>query len=56
MEEFKSLRKEYRLEKARWGSLGKERAKTPEPEEPRPKMFLIAGDNSGTGVLEDLRD
>ena len=54
MEEFKSLRKEYRLEKARWGSLGKERAKTPEPEEPRPKMFLIAGDNSGTGVLENL--
>lgn len=36
------------------GSLGKERAKTPEPEEPRPKMFLIAGDNSGTGVLENL--
>ncbi len=54
MEEFKSLRKEYRLEKARWGSLGKERAKTPEPEEPRPRMFLIAGDNSGTGVLENL--
>lgn len=54
MEEFKSLRKEYRLEKARWGSLGKERAKTPEPEEPKPKMFLIAGDNSGTGVLENL--
>ena len=51
MEEFKSLRKEYRLEKARWGSLGKERAKTPEPEEPKPKMFLIAGDNSGTENL-----
>jgi len=54
MEEFKSLRKEYRLEKARWGSLGKERAKKTEPEEPKPKMFLIAGDNSGTGVLENL--
>ena len=47
MEEFKSLRKEYRLEKARWGSLGKERAKTPEPEEPRPKMLLIEADGVG---------
>ncbi|WP_287622078.1 DUF3987 domain-containing protein [Parabacteroides sp.] len=54
MEEFKALRKEYRLEKVRWGALGKKRTEKTEPEEPRPKMFLIAGDNSGTGVLENL--
>ena len=29
MEEFKSLRKEYRLEKARWGSLGKGAGENP---------------------------
>ena len=47
---------EYRAEKARRDALGKEKAATPEPEPPRMKMFLITGDNSGTGMLENLMD
>ena len=47
---------EYRAEKARRETLGKEKANTPEPEQPRMKMFLITGDNSGTGMLENLMD
>ena len=54
MARYKDSLKNYREEKNRWDSLGKKRSETPEPEEPRPKMFLIAGDNSGTGVLENL--
>lgn len=47
---------DYRMEKARRDSMGKEKSATPEPEPPRMKMFLITGDNSGTGMLENLMD
>lgn len=48
--------KTYRMEKAKWDGLGKERAKYPEPEMPKMKLFFIAGDNSGTGMQENLMD
>lgn len=47
---------DYRMEKARREAMGREKASVPEPEHPRMKMFLITGDNSGTGMLENLMD
>ncbi|WP_455626392.1 DUF3987 domain-containing protein, partial [Parabacteroides sp.] len=54
MGHYKERMKNYKEEKNRWDSLGKKRSETPEPEQPPLKMFLIAGDNSGTGILENL--
>lgn len=54
MARYKDSLKNYREKKNRWDSLGKKRSETPEPEQPPLKMFLIAGDNSGTGILENL--
>lgn len=54
MARYKDSLKNYREEKNRWDSLGKKRSETLEPEQPPLKMFLIAGDNSGTGILENL--
>lgn len=48
--------KTYRAEKLKWDYLGKERMKHPEPEQPPMKLFFIAGDNSGTGIQENLMD
>ena len=56
MDAYSEKMKIYRREKAQWDVLGKEKAKTPEPEQPCMKMFLIAGDNSGAGMLENLMD
>lgn len=56
MEVYREKMKVYRQEKTRWDTLGKQRATVEEPEQPRLKMFLIAGDNSGTGILENLID
>ena len=47
---------DYRQEKMRRDAMGKEKTNQPEPEQPRMKMFLITGDNSGTGMLENLMD
>ncbi len=54
MGHYKERMKNYKEEKNRWDSLGKKRSETPEPEQPPLKMFLITGDNSGTGILENL--
>lgn len=54
MADFKEKHKTYREEKTRWDAMGKKRSDTREPEMPPLKMFLIAGNNSGTGVLENL--
>ena len=54
MADYRQRHKAYREEKSRWDSLGKKKSDTPEPEMPPLKMFLIAGNNSGTGVLENL--
>lgn len=48
--------KAYRAEKLKWDYMGKERMKHPEPEQPSMKLFFIAGDNSGTGIQENLMD
>ena len=56
MESYSEKMKAYRLDKAQWDMLGKEKASKPEPEQPCMKMFLIAGDNSGAGMLENLMD
>lgn len=56
MDAYYEKMKVYRQEKAKWDVLGKEKANTPEPEQPCMKMFLIAGDNSGSGMLENLID
>ena len=46
----------YRREKAKYETLGKERAKTEAPVIPPNKMFLISGNNTGTGILQNLMD
>ncbi len=46
----------YRREKARYDSLGKERAKAEVPVMPPNRMFLISGNNTGTGILQNLMD
>lgn len=46
----------YRREKAKYDTLGKERAKTETPVMPSNKMFLISGNNTGTGILQNLMD
>lgn len=56
MDSYFEKMKAYRREKAKWDVMGKEKANTPEPEQPGMKMFLIAGDNSGAGMLENLMD
>jgi len=48
--------KDYHVEKTKWDYMGKERTKHTEPEMPRMKLFFIAGDNSGTGIQENLMD
>ena len=46
----------YRREKAKYDTLGKEREKTETPVMPLNKMFLISGNNTGTGILQNLMD
>ncbi|MDO4180318.1 MAG: DUF3987 domain-containing protein [Bacteroidales bacterium] len=48
--------KEYRRKKAEYDTLGKERSKQEPPVAPPNKMFLISGNNSGTGILQNLID
>ena len=46
----------YHREKAKYDALGKERAKAEAPVMPPNKMFLISGNNTGTGILQNLMD
>ena len=46
----------YQREKARYDALGKERRKAEIPVMPPNKMFLISGNNTGTGILQNLID
>lgn len=46
----------YRREKAKYEALGKERKKVEAPIMPPNKMFLISGNNTGTGILQNLID
>ena len=56
LDTYREKIKTYRMEKTKWDTLGKEKANTPEPEQPQLKMLLIAGDNTGTGILQNLMD
>lgn len=46
----------YQRDKAKYDALGKERAKAEIPTLPPNKMFLISGNNTGTGILQNLMD
>lgn len=46
----------YRTEKAKYDSMGKDKKGTEQPVMPPNKMFLISGNNSGTGILQNLMD
>ena len=46
----------YQRDKAKYDALGKERAKAEVPTLPPNKMFLIPGNNTGTGILQNLMD
>ena len=51
-EKMKALRKE----KKNFEVAGKERVNTEAPQMPPNKMFLISGNNSGTGILQNIMD
>ncbi len=48
--------KEYQKEKLVYDNSGRERANLPQPEKPVNRMFLISGNNSGTGILQNIMD
>ena len=48
--------KEYRSAKAAYDTLGKERSRQEPPEQPKERMFLIPGNNTGTGILQNIID
>lgn len=54
--EVKEAMKTYRWEKAAYDSLGKERKNQEAPVLPPNRMFLISGNNTGTGILQNIMD
>ena len=48
--------KQYRKEKGAYDSLGKERSQATPPALPPDRMFLISGNNTGTGILQSIMD
>ncbi len=48
--------KQYRKEKNAYDALGKERAQATPPVLPPDRMFLISGNNTGTGILQNIMD
>ncbi len=54
--EYERKLTQYRADKAAYDAMGKERAKMEPPQKPQNRMFLIAGNNSGTGILQNLMD
>ena len=48
--------KVYRMEKAKYDVMGKERANATQPQLPPNRMFIISGNNSGTGILQNIMD
>ena len=47
---------EAEKEKAEYDAMGKERSKMEVPQMPPNKMFLISGNNTGTGILQNIMD
>jgi hypothetical protein len=54
--EYKRLMEEYKQKYSEWSVLGKQRGKIPEPEKPPMRLFYISGNNTGTGILENIAD
>lgn len=48
--------KAYKKEKAAYDVMGKERSKVKAPQMPKNRMFLISGNNTGTGILQNIMD
>ncbi|CAK7048378.1 MAG: hypothetical protein PARBB_02416 [Parabacteroides distasonis] len=46
----------YKKEMASYNSLGREKAKAEEPEMPLNRMFIFSGNNTGTGILQNIID
>lgn len=46
----------FRRDKTRYDAMGKDRAKAEMPVLPLNRMFLISGNNTGTGILQNLMD
>ncbi|WP_294558977.1 DUF3987 domain-containing protein [uncultured Bacteroides sp.] len=46
----------YKKEKAAYDIMGKERSKVEAPQMPQNRMFLISGNNTGTGILQNIMD
>lgn len=46
----------YKKEKAAYDVMGKERSKVEAPQMPQNRMFLISGNNTGTGILQNIMD
>ena len=55
-EQSKEELKRYKLEYQSWMQHGKEKGLVPEPEKPVNRMFLISGNNTGTGMLQNIID
>ena len=48
--------KAYKKEKAAYDVMGKECSKVEAPQMPKNRMFLISGNNTGTGILQNIMD
>lgn len=48
--------KRYKKEMTSFNSLGREKAKAEEPEMPLNRMFIFSGNNTGTGILQNIID
>ena len=48
--------KAYKKEKAAYDVMGKKRSKVEAPQMPKNRMFLISGNNTGTGILQNIMD
>ena len=48
--------KAYKKEKAAYDVMGKEHSKVEAPQMPKNRMFLISGNNTGTGILQNIMD
>ena len=48
--------KKYRQEKTVYEAMGKERTNHEQPQMPPDKMFIISGNNTGTGILQNIMD
>ena len=48
--------RQYRQELAAYQALGKEKAQREIPQMPKNRMFIISGNNTGTGILQNIID